>query len=80
MSNQLNNQLNNQRRAYLSAQFSAFPTTDGLQLPGRPEREYMTAEDGTKERNMQMPVPRDVFNAFPEDVKPLFRHWVEGMS
>ena len=51
-----------------------------VMLPGRPEREYMTAEDGTKERNMQMPVPRDVFNAFPEDVKPLFRHWVEGMS
>ena len=51
-----------------------------VMLPGRPEREYMTAEDGTKERNMHMPVPRDVFESFPEDVKPLFRHWVEGMS
>ncbi len=49
-------------------------------LPGRPEREYMTAEDGTKERNMQMPVPRDVFDSLPEDVQRLFRHWVEGMT
>ena len=28
--------------------------------------------------NVVVPVPRQVYDGLPENVKPLFRHWVES--
>ena len=47
-------------------------------IPGRPEREFMTDSDGTKERNIQFPLPRKVFHALPKEVQDLFLHNVES--
>ena len=43
--------------------------------PGSDERARLTEEGLTE--NTVPPVPPDVFDALPEDVKPLFRHWVD---
>ncbi len=48
--------------------------TDVL-MPGSPERALIVDEPGLKENNVP-PVPPDVYDRFPDDVKPLFRHWV----
>ena len=43
--------------------------------PGSDERERLTS--GGLSENTVPPVPAHVFEALPENVKPLFRHWVE---
>jgi hypothetical protein len=45
--------------------------------PGSDERKRLVEEAG-KEENVVPSVPRDVFERLPPDVKPLYRHWVEG--
>lgn len=42
---------------------------------GKPEHEMMVVETGGKNYESQ-PLKRDVFESLPEDVKPLYRHWV----
>ena len=44
-------------------------------MPGSPERVRMVEETGKTENDV-VPVPPDVYAALPENVKPLFRHWV----
>lgn len=44
--------------------------------PGSVERRRMVDETGRKE-NEVLPVPLQVFEALPANVKPLFRHWVD---
>jgi hypothetical protein len=43
---------------------------------GKPEHEMMVVETGGKNYEWQ-PLKRDVYESLPEDVKPLYRHWVE---
>lgn len=43
---------------------------------GKPEHQMMVVETGGKNYESQ-PLKRDVFDMLPEDVKPLYRHWVE---
>ncbi len=43
---------------------------------GKPEHEMMVVETGGKNYESQ-PLKRDVYESLPEDVKPLYRHWVE---
>ena len=42
---------------------------------GKPEHEMMVVETGGKNYESQ-PLKRDVYESLPEDVKPLYRHWV----
>lgn len=44
-------------------------------MDGSDERTRIVDEAGGKENNVP-PIPPDVYNAFPSNVKPLFRHWV----
>ena len=44
-------------------------------MPGSVERARMSDETGVRE-NQVAPVTSEVYGRLPEDVKPLFRHWV----
>ena len=44
-------------------------------MPGTDERRRMVEETGLKENRVPAVEP-GVFEALPEDVKPLFRHWL----
>ena len=44
-------------------------------MPGSVERAQMVDETGAAENEVP-PVPQEVYDCLPEDVKPLFRHWV----
>ena len=44
-------------------------------MPGSDERARMSEEPGMKE-NPVPAVPRDVYDGLPNDVRPLFQHWV----
>ena len=44
-------------------------------MSGSDERARIVDEVGKTENNVP-PIPPDVYDAFPDDVKPLFRHWV----
>ena len=44
-------------------------------MPGSAERRRMVDETGRSENEVP-PVPPHVYDALPDDVKPLFRHWV----
>jgi len=46
-------------------------------MPGSVDRSRMVDEAGA-ENPQQAPVPKEVFAGLPDDVKPLYRHWVEG--
>ena len=46
-------------------------------MPGSVERARIVDEAGKKE-NDQPPIPPAVYDSFPDDVKPLFRHWVRA--
>ena len=46
-------------------------------MPGSVERTRMVDETGVMD-NVVVPVPRHVYDGLPENVKPLFRHWVES--
>ena len=46
-------------------------------MPGSVERTRMVDETGIMD-NVVVPVPRQVYDVLPENVKPLFRHWVES--
>ena len=46
-------------------------------MPGSAQRSMMVDEPGLS-GNEQPPIPRDVFERLPDDVRPLFRQWVEG--
>jgi hypothetical protein len=63
-------------RAGVTVRYAPWWLNMNVMMPGHPEREFMVGEDGTQERNMQPPLRRDVFDSLPENVKPLFRHWV----
>ena len=43
---------------------------------GKPEHEMMVVETGGKNYE-SMPLQKEVYDGLPEDVKPLYRHWVE---
>jgi hypothetical protein len=44
--------------------------------PGSDQRRQMCDEAG-KSDNIVPPIPREIFDALPRDVRSLFRHWVE---
>jgi len=44
-------------------------------MPGSEERKRMVEEPGLTENEVP-PVPVDVYNRLPENVQPLYRHWV----
>ena len=46
-------------------------------MPGSEERIRMVDETGKLENEVP-PVPRHVYEALPDDVQPLYRHWVRG--
>jgi hypothetical protein len=46
-------------------------------MPGSDERQRLVEESGLSE-NQVPPVPRRVFDALPDAVKPLYRHWVRN--
>ena len=46
-------------------------------MPGSIDRASMVDEPGAHENEVQ-PVPAEVYQALPDNVKPLFRHWVRG--
>ncbi len=43
---------------------------------GKPEHEMMVVETGGKNYE-SMPLQKEIYDGLPEDVKPLYRHWVE---
>lgn len=43
---------------------------------GKPEHEMMVVETGGKNYE-SMPLQKEVYDGLPEDVKPLYRHWIE---
>lgn len=45
------------------------------QRVGSPDHTAMVVEPGGKP-NETAPIPKEVFESLPEDVKPMFRHWV----
>ncbi len=48
-------------------------------MPGSEDRARMVDEPGGTEAEVPL-VPQAVYNAMPEDVKPLFRHWVKNQN
>ena len=44
-------------------------------MPGSEERKRMVEEPGLEENEVP-PVPADIYERLPEDVQPLYRHWV----
>lgn len=44
-------------------------------MPGSEERKMMVNETGLTENDQEL-VPRRVYEELPENVKPLFRHWI----
>ena len=46
-------------------------------MPGSDDRSRMVDEPGTK-NPQQAPLPAEVFERLPQEVKPLYRHWVGG--
>ena len=46
-------------------------------MPGSDDRSRMVDEAGTN-NPQQAPVPNEVFGGLPDNVKPLYRHWVQG--
>ena len=46
-------------------------------MRGTPDHERMVLQTGGKNYDA-IPIRREVFDTLPENVKPLYRHWVEG--
>ena len=44
--------------------------------PGFPEREAMLDAEGKEEANVVFPLPAEVYESLPNEVKPLLRHYL----
>jgi hypothetical protein len=62
-------------RAALAVRYAPWWLNLDLLMPGSDERKRMVEEPG-KSDNQVPPVPRRVYEALPEAVRPLYRHWV----
>ncbi|MCZ6676684.1 MAG: phytanoyl-CoA dioxygenase family protein [Candidatus Poribacteria bacterium] len=65
-----------QPRVGMAVRYAPWWLNLDILMPGSVERARMVDETGGNE-NEVLPVPRDVYAALPEAVKPLFRHWVK---
>ena len=68
--------LSQQPRVALVVRYAPWWLTLNPTLTGRPEHSAMVVETGGKNYEMP-PVKKDVYEALPDDVKPLYRHWVD---
>ena len=64
-------------RVGVAVRFAPWWLNVDVLMPGSDQRKRMVDEVGAKEPQ-QTPVPGDVFNGLPDEVKPLFRHWVRA--
>lgn len=62
-------------RVGVAVRFAPWWLNVDILMPGSDQRNRMVDEVGAKEPQ-QTAVPRHVFNGLPDNVKPLFRHWV----
>jgi len=65
-------------RVALAVRYAPWWLNTDVLMPGSDERKRLVDEPSGIE-NVVPAVPREVFADLPEDVKPLYRHWVEGM-
>ena len=65
----------NEARVGMAVRYAPWWLNLDILMPGSPERVRMLVEDG-KTENGVVAVPPDVYAALPENVKPLYRHWV----
>ncbi len=68
--------LSQQPRVALVVRYAPWWLNLNPTLTGRPEHSAMVVETGGKNYEMP-PVKKDVYEALPDDVKPLYRHWVD---
>ena len=64
-------------RVALAVRYAPWWLNTDVLMPGSDERARLVDEPGATD-NVVPGVPKDVFKKLPEDVKPLYRHWVEG--
>ena len=65
----------NEARVGMAVRYAPWWLNLDILMPGSPERVRMLVEDGKTENDV-VAVPPDVYAALPENVKPLYRHWV----
>jgi ectoine hydroxylase-related dioxygenase (phytanoyl-CoA dioxygenase family) len=65
-------------RIALAIRYAPWWLNTDVLMPGSNERARLVDEPGATD-NVVPPVPKDVFENLPDDVKPLYRHWVHGM-
>ena len=68
--------LSQQPRVALVVRYAPWWLNLNPTLTGRPEHSAMVVETGGKNYEMP-PVKKGVYEALPDDVKPLYRHWVD---
>jgi len=64
-----------QARVGMAVRYAPWWLNLDILMPGSPERVRMVDEAGKTENDVAA-VPLDVYEALPENVKPLYRHWV----
>ena len=67
--------LSDEARVGMAVRYAPWWLNLDVLMPGSPERVRIVEETG-KTENDQAAIPPDVYAALPENVKPLYRHWV----
>ncbi len=65
----------NQPRAGVTVRYAPWWFNVNPLKPGFPEREVMLDAHGQEEANVVYPLPPEVFDLLPDDVKPLLQHY-----
>ena len=63
-------------RVALAVRYGPWWLNSEVLRPGSETRRQMVDEPGLKD-NQVPPVPRDVYDRLPQNVQPLYRHWIE---
>jgi len=67
--------LSDEARVSVVVRYAPWWLNTRVLMPGSEERKMMVDETGVSDNDQDM-VPRSVYEGLPENVKPLFRHWI----
>ena len=67
----------NESRVFLSMAYVPWWFNLETDWPGSVQNEYLRDDNGATKRGVSL-IPAHVYESLPEDVKPLFLHWVEN--
>ena len=71
----ISHNVSDQPRVGMAVRYAPWWLNLDILMPGSVERTRMVDETGGMD-NVVVPVPRQVYDGLPKNVKPLFRHWV----